>query len=145
MMLEVKHKDNSTTEDAVIFGELDKYYYNNRDLHLLLDLLANTSGVETSLCVLALFDNTLGEKCKPGDLKFTKPYYHERETETNIANEDGVTERIDKTKVYDIGLMFADCPAMNELFSLMKNVICIYTVEVLPPTASFSVEPVKVI
>ena len=145
MMLEVKQKDNSTTEYTVIFGELDKYYYNNRDLHLLLDLLANTSGVETSLCVLALFDNTLGEKCKPGDLKFTKPYYHERETETNIANEDGVTEMVDKTKVYDIGLMFADCPAMNELFSLMKNVICIYTVEVLPPTASFSVEPVKVI
>ena len=131
-------------EASHIFGELDKYYYNNRDLKLLLDLLATNSGVVTSLRVLALFDETLREKCKPGDLKFTKPYYHERETETNIANEDGVTERIDKTKVYDIGLRFADALAMNQIFIFLKGSTCLYTVEILPPTQNFSVRAIKV-
>ena len=144
MTLPIRSEDVSRAEEDPL-GQLNKYYYNNRDLKLLLDLLAANSGAETSLCVLALFDNGLGDSCRPGDLKFTKPHYHETETETNIANEIGVIERIDKTKVYDIGLMFEDCPAMTQIFSFIKHAVFLYTVEVLPSTRSFSMEAVEVI
>ena len=144
MALPIGSEDVSRAEEDPL-GQLNKYYYNNRDLKLLLDLLAANSGAETSLCVLALFDSGLGDKCRPGDLKFTKPHYHETLTETNIASETGCTERLDKTKVYDIGLTFEDCPAMTQIFSFMENAVFLYTVEVLPATRSFSVEAVEVI
>ena len=125
-------------------GDLDKYYYHNRDLKLLLDLLATNFGAMASVRILALFDKVFGEKCKPGDLMFAKPHYRERETEINIANEDGVKERIDKTKVYDIDLQFSDAPVMDEVFMLFKKYNCFYTVEILPPTPSFCVKEIKV-
>ena len=143
-MLQMNHKPGMTTDATYSLDEMDKYYYNNKDLKLLLDLLATNSGVVTSLRVLALFDKSLREKCKPGDLTFSKPHYHERKTETNIANEEGVTERIDKTKVYDIGLRFSDAPASNQIFAFLKSSTCLYTIEILPPTPNFSVEAVKV-
>ena len=123
---------------------LDKYYYKNKDFKLLLDLLANNFGTMTSLRVLAMVDKEFGEKCKPSDLKFAQPHYHERKTEINIANEEGVKERVDKTKVYDIDLAFEDAPAMDQLFTSLSNCTCLYSVEVVPPTSSFTVGEIKV-
>ena len=125
-------------------GDLDKYYYQNRDLKLLLDLLATNYGAMASIRILALFDKDFGKKCKPGDLIFAKPYYHEREAEINIANEDGVKERINKTKVYDIDLKFSDAPVMDEVFMFFKKYNCFYTIEILPPTPNFCVKEIKV-
>ena len=124
--------------------ELDEHYYKNRDLKLLLDLLASNFGVMPSLRVLALFDKRFGEKCKPGDLKFLQPNYHENESEINIANEDGVKENIHKTKVFDIDLEFEDAPGMGQIFTLFKSCNCSYTVELLPPTPSFCVKQITV-
>ena len=123
---------------------LDKYYYKNKDFKLLLDLLANNFGPMTSLRVLAMVDKDFGEKCKPSDLKFAQPHYHERKTEINIANEEGVNERMDETKVYDINLAFEDAPAMYQLFTSIKNCTYLYSVEVIPPTPSFTVGEIRV-
>ena len=97
-----------------------------------------------SMRVLALFDDVFEAKWKPGDLKFAQPYYHERETEINITNENGVKERIYTTKVYDIDLKFANAPAVDEVFIHMKNCVHLYTVELFPPTPSFSMKEIKV-
>ena len=123
---------------------LDKYYFKNRDFKLLLDLLATNHGTMTSLRLLAMVDKGFGEKFKPSDLKFAQPHYHERKTEINIANEEGVKERVDKTKVYDIDLSFEDAPAMDELIKYLKRCTCLYSVEVIPPTPSFTVDEIKV-
>ena len=123
---------------------LDKYYFKNRDFKLLLDLLATNYGTMTSLRVLAMVDKSFGEKFKPSDLEFSQPHYHERKTEINIANEDGVKERVDETKVYDIDLAFEDAPAMDELFKYLKKCTCLYSVEVIPPSPSFSVQEIRV-
>ena len=45
-----------------------------------------------------MVDKEFGEKCKPSDLKFAQPHYHERKTEINIANEEGVKEGWTKLK-----------------------------------------------
>ena len=63
----------------------------------MLDLLATNYGTMTSLRLLAMVDKGFGEKFKPSDLKFAQPHYHERKTEINIANEEGVNERVDET------------------------------------------------
>ena len=118
-------------------------YYKNRDVKLLLDLLSTNFGVMSPIQILALCDKVFGEKCKPGDLKFSRPQYHERKSEINIANEDGVTEKINKTKVYDIHLKFNDAPAMDQLFKNLKNYNYLYTVEVLPATPTFWVKEIK--
>ena len=123
---------------------LDKYYFKNRDFKLLLDLLATNHGTMTSLKVLAMVDKEFGEKFKPSDLKFAQPHYHERKTEINIANEEGVNERVDETKVYDIDLAFEDAPAMDQLFKYLKKCTCLYSVEVIPPTPAFSITEIRV-
>ena len=129
-----------------VSGDLDKYYYQNRDLKLLLDLLATKFGCMASIRILAMFDEKFGENCRPGDLKFAQPYYHNRKVEINIANEVGVTERIDKTKVYDIDLQFVDAPVLNDIFrtTIFQKYNCLYTVEILPSTPRFCVKEIKV-
>ena len=63
--------------DEDLLGDLQTLYYNNRDLKLLLDLLAESSGVATSLRVLALFDNNLRFKTEPSNLKVSMVNYHD--------------------------------------------------------------------
>jgi hypothetical protein len=39
-----------------VLGELYHIYYNNRDLRLLLDLLATSSGIAPAIAIMTLFD-----------------------------------------------------------------------------------------
>ncbi len=39
-----------------MLGELYHIYYNNRDLRLLLDLLATSSGIAPAIAIMTLFD-----------------------------------------------------------------------------------------
>ena len=133
-------ENNSNCE----LGELNEYYYKNRDLRLLLDLLSEASDVATSLRILALFDHTFRQKCKPGNLKFANPRYYNTKTEDNIANEHDVQEKFQTTNAFDIELNFVDAPMMNEIFFDMDTVTCIYTVEIILPPKTICIIPIKV-
>ena len=52
----VKEQADKTLSRKEALGDIDDIYYNNRDMKLLLDLLANSSGVATALAVLSVFD-----------------------------------------------------------------------------------------
>ncbi|CAB4069676.1 LRRC8 [Lepeophtheirus salmonis] len=90
-------------EDTTILGELHWIYFNNRDLKLLLDLLATSSGVSQSISLLTLFDQSLRQKCVASHLKIHR---------------DGSR-------------------------ATMKDLSCIYTVQIHPPTINSSVQALK--
>jgi hypothetical protein len=46
-----------------ILGELYHIYYNNRDLRLLLDLLATSSGIAPAIAIMTLFDKVAKHSC----------------------------------------------------------------------------------
>ena len=52
---------NSGKSDKEILGDLYDIYYNNRDLRLLLDLLATSSGVAPAIAIMTLFDKVLSQ------------------------------------------------------------------------------------
>ena len=90
--------------DEELLGDLYTVYYNNKDLKLLLDLLATSSGIATSLRVLALFDKNLRFKSEPDDLRVSLVSYHDTVEESDATmNEEGqTTENPNKQKVYDV-------------------------------------------
>ena len=47
---------DSMKTDKQLLGDLYDIYYNNRDLRLLLDLLATSSGVAPAIAIMTLFD-----------------------------------------------------------------------------------------
>ena len=55
MLLKAK-KNKTGMRDEDVLGELCNIYYNNRDMKLLLDLLATSSGVAPAILILTLFD-----------------------------------------------------------------------------------------
>ena len=42
--------------EAAVVGELQELYYNNRDVRLMLELLATSSGLAPAIAVLTIFD-----------------------------------------------------------------------------------------
>eukprot|EP00092_Neocalanus_flemingeri_P024779 GFUD01026868.1.p1 GENE.GFUD01026868.1~~GFUD01026868.1.p1 ORF type:complete len:507 (+),score=114.41 GFUD01026868.1:221-1741(+) len=56
---------DSTKTDKQLLGDLYDIYYNNRDLRLLLDLLATSSGVAPAIAIMTLFDKNFRDAMKP--------------------------------------------------------------------------------
>ena len=98
--------------DKEILGDLYDLYYNNRDLKLLLDLLAEGSGIAPCLRLLCLFDRHLRKLTEVTNLNITKHENAERDR----------TEAVVK---------FDDPPALKNIFAKI-HVKCIYTVEISP-------------
>ena len=48
--------EDSMKTDKQLLGDLYDIYYDNRDLRLLLDLLATSSGVAPAIAIMTLFD-----------------------------------------------------------------------------------------
>ena len=57
--------EGGDTSSKQLLGELHEIYYENRDLRLLLDLLAKSSGLAPPLRVMALLDQQFQKQCKP--------------------------------------------------------------------------------
>ena len=53
----IERNQGSGKSDREVLGDLYDIYYNNRDLRLLLDLLATSSGVAPAIAIMTLFDN----------------------------------------------------------------------------------------
>ena len=100
-------------------GGLYSVYYNNRDLKLLLDLLAESSGIAPSIRIMSLFDKDFRGLSEPTNLK------------VEMTDDNNVTVEFD------------DAPTMKEIFPHIKQVACIYTVEIQPPTKNSSVSAFK--
>ena len=52
-----KNTKDEIQSDKQMLGELWNIYYNNRNLKLLLDLLAESSGIAPSIRIMSLFDS----------------------------------------------------------------------------------------
>ena len=55
-----EREKGSGMSDSEVLGDLYDIYYNNRDLRLLLDLLATSSGVAPAIAIMTLFDKVTG-------------------------------------------------------------------------------------
>ena len=128
---------NTVASASFIDHEIESIYFNNRDIKLLLDLLATCSGVEQSLRILVLFDSTLKEYFCPGDLKFVNQTFHSYLpiNEVNISTMSGVQEHLNAKKlVYDVSIEFSEAIIMTQMLNNVKDVIGVYTVEIYPRT-----------
>ena len=70
--LELRKNSKEILTDKELLGDLYDVYFNNRDLKLLLDLLAQSSGVAPSLRIMTLFDKDFRSKSEPSNLKVLK-------------------------------------------------------------------------
>jgi len=60
-----EREKSSGKSDSEVLGDLYDIYYNNRDLRLLLNLLATSSGVAPAIAIMTLFDKNFREAMKP--------------------------------------------------------------------------------
>jgi len=61
----MRAREGNSKTDKELLGDLYDIYYNNRDLRLLLDLLATSSGVAPAISVMTLFDKGFREAIRP--------------------------------------------------------------------------------
>jgi len=187
--------------DKDMLGDLWDIYYNNRDLKLLLDLLAESSGIATALRILALFDKSLRSKIEPSNVSvridaaaaaaaaaakedaadqdqfhslvyesrhnsliggsagdggpiYSDPDYQAADTMGPIysqpmkkQNGGGPAPYVTVTPgkdTYDAVVEFEDAEAIKDMFSCIKNLSYLYTVEIQPPTSSTSVQSIRI-
>ncbi len=115
---ETRRCDGSLKSDEELLGELYNVYYTNWDLKLLLDLLAESSGISVSLRIMSLIDKKFRIRAEPQYLKVIR---------------EGDLVRVE----------FMDAPFVMEILPNMRRVVCIYTVEIIPPTKKSSVVAFK--
>ena len=135
-----KHNEwmNNRKMSAFTDHEMENIYFNNRDIKLLLDLLATCSGIEQSLRILVLFDSNLKSYFRPGNLEFVNEMFHAYVpiNEVNISTISGVQEEVYQKKiVYDISIEFSESIIMANLLNNVDDLVGIYTVEIYPRTS----------
>jgi len=121
---EMEHASAASGEKASgkeLLGEMHEIYYGNRDLRLLLDLLAATTGLAPPLRVMALLDKQFRNACKP--------IINSLERTPDIVNGEG-----------DIVLDFSESITVRNIFSKLGALQCLYTVQIIPRTDQDSVE-----
>ena len=139
-----KWKRKSTiASSSFVDHDMESIYFNNRDIKLLLDLLATCSGVEQSLRILVLFDSTLKGYFCPGDLDFVDENFHSYIpiNEVNISTRSGVEVHINNKKlVYDVSIEFSEAVIMTHMLNTVKDVVGAYTVEIYPRTPRSTIQ-----
>ena len=86
----------------------------SRDMKLLLDLLAATSGIAPCLKLMCMFDRKLRKMTEVSNLTINSYYNSEKDW----------TEAV---------VRFDDAPALKDIFVKIRDVQCIYSVEINPP------------
>ena len=105
-------KDKFKVSDTDSIDELYDLYYNNKDLQLLLDLLASKSGITPCLKLLSILDKNLQEMTKASNA---------------IVETVHDAERINATVTFD------DAPVIKHIFAKVFELKSIYSVEIYPP------------
>ena len=117
------YKDKSEFEKDVVdengngmeaWTKLRNYYYDKKDLRLLLNLLAETSGPTTSLRVLALFDEKIHSlfEVRQMAIKIKKSDEPKQSNQTQ-ESEDCLND-------YEVSITFKEPLAINGMFKRMK-------------------------
>ena len=113
---------------------MTKYYYDNHDLKLILDLLAESHGATTCLRVLALFDSEFNEELVVPDIIFpSMPKFKSVNTTEQMMNNK---ER--QVRCYDLPLKFRDAPFKAGMLRFMEVKTFSYIISLYPPTKSTS-------
>ena len=119
---------NKTAKE--LLGDLYTYYYENPDVMLLLDLLAESSGPAYSFRVLALFDNGLITKFIAGNMNISFVEYHKRANVINIVDSDGTASQREKDKeIYDAKVQFSSAQILKQMILPIRDVAYMCTVE----------------
>ena len=111
-------KDEFKVSDTDSINELYDLYYNNKDLQLLLDLLASKSGITPCLKLLSILDKNLQEMTKASN-----------------ANVEITHDR----KCIDAIVTFDDAPVVKNIFTKVLDLKSIYSVEISPPIKTVSI------
>ena len=111
------------TTDEQLLGDLYSIYYNNRDLKLLLDLLAESSGIAPSIRIMSLFDKKFRARSEPKDLKvfILRAWIALIFCILFIVVIDFRLFQLTK-EGNDLKVEFDDAPTMKEIFSHIKQV-----------------------
>ena len=126
-------------------GGLEKYYYGSKDLRLLLDLLAESSGPTASLRVIAQFDTEFNMSFKPGDIRLTKINQEPIYSSKNIISGDATPFEQTKINVYGIKVNFEHADAYTGIFPHMKNTVFMYTIELFEKMEDGNMQKIQVI
>jgi len=121
-------------ENGCVKGGLERYYYNSKDLRLLLDLLAESSGAAASLRVISQFDTEFNLSFNPGDVKLTKIDQDPIFSSKNIIGEGDDPFEQAKIDAYGVKINFEHAPAFTGIYKHMKDIAYMYTIEVLEKT-----------
>ena len=126
---------------------MTKYYYNNVDLRLLLNLLAESHGPAICLRVLALFDTDFNEELIVPDINFPTfpPKIRKRQSSKNVAFENEKMVKQEEVEIYNLDVSFEEAPARKGILMYMTNISFMYTIELFPPTKRTCVIPIPVV
>ena len=113
--------EGGDTSSKQLLGELHEIYYENRDLRLLLDLLAKSSGLAPPLRVMALLDQQFQKQCKPVIMSV--------ERSPDIIDGESSIE-----------IEFRQSDLVRNIFGKMDELNCLYTVQISPKTDHDSFE-----
>ena len=131
-------ESKSHTEAAEeAWARLQSYYYDERDLRILLNLLAEKHGVTTSLRVLTLFDAKIHNLFEPREVR-VKIKKSEKPKQSNQT--PGQEEDDNGLKDYDVTVNFKQPIAVNGILHRMKRYVntdsIVYQVQVFPSIPS---------
>ena len=96
------------------WDKLNLYYYQQKDLRLLLNLLAETSGALTSVRILALFDEKIHKLFEVREMRVTIKKSDKKQDDPSQKVEDDL-------KGYELVLSFKRPLATNGMLKRMKN------------------------
>ena len=108
---------NQEANQNEIEGGLDVIYFSNKDTKLLLDLLAECSGIGPCLKLLCLLNKSLLENAKCDYM--------------NIFLQDP-----DSDGKRDVIVEFNDSKAVKDIFCQIPKALCTYSIEITPPVES---------
>ena len=120
--------DSQKQDAKEAWDQLNNYYYQQKDLRLLLNLLAETSGAFIPLRILALFDEKIHKLFEVRQIRVTIKKSEQKQDDHTQTKEDDL-------KGYELVLSFKRPLATNGMLKRMKrfmDVDCEYLTELFP-------------
>ena len=141
-----KYRDLRNKGNGSHLNGLNRYYFDNPDMRLLLNLLTESQGRATSLRILALFDEDLHNDLRVPDIIFPNPpsQMYTRTTSKNVVSiSEGLTELQQEEERYDLEVTFDHAPANETLLKQFHEMFLHYTIEISPETKTTSMIAVQ--
>ena len=125
---------------------MTKYYYDNQDLRLLLDMLDVSHGSATCFRVLALFDSEFNDELVVPDIIFPSPPKMRKLNTTDTVTTDIELKVNEKNlKNYDLEIKFQDAPSKDGILKFLNGSTFQYVISLYPTTKRTSIITLSVI